>query len=60
MSSLQINTSIALVINDHNPHFGDGVSEEIECLCGEVFPYHSRWSMHVAQEIVDKILGGDL
>lgn len=60
MSKLQITTSIALVINDHNPHIGDGISEEIECLCGDTFSYHSRWALHVAQQITDKVLGGDL
>ena len=59
MSKLMIKNSIAILINDHAP-MHDGDDGPIECLCGDTFPYHSRWSLHVAETIVDKILGGAL
>jgi acetone carboxylase gamma subunit len=59
MSKLQISTSIAMLLNDHAPWVDESSGDDhVECCCGDSFPYMSRWSLHAAQQIVDKILGG--
>ena len=59
MSKPQLQGAIALVINDHTALY-DGRKETIDCLCGMTFPYHSRWSAHVAEAVVSSVFGGSI
>ena len=62
MSAPDIKRSIALVLNDHAiiPPMNSDDDAPIECLCGDVYAYTSRWAAHAAAEVVDKVLGGNL
>ena len=62
MSKVMISQAIALVVTDHAiiPDEVTAGGDGVECLCGDWFAYTSRWAQHVANEIVDGVLGGDL
>lgn len=61
MSKTMISRDIAMLLNDHAPWVDESNGDDhVECLCGDSFAYMSRWAIHAAQVIVDKILGGDL